>query len=96
MTTRQACGVPSPGRQRTGAHITCRYVAGVAFVASAGGFLFGYDLVIIAGALPFLTREFALSPALVPAGRPAAQFSGRFWDRCSGCGLRMRLAAGAR
>jgi sugar porter (SP) family MFS transporter len=41
-----------------------RYVAGVAFVASAGGFLFGYDLVIIAGALPFLKREFALSPAL--------------------------------
>jgi sugar porter (SP) family MFS transporter len=40
-----------------------RYAAGVAFVASAGGFLFGYDLVIIAGALPFLTREFALSPA---------------------------------
>jgi len=40
-----------------------RYVAGVAFVASAGGFLFGYDLVIISGALPFLTREFALSPA---------------------------------
>lgn len=40
------------------------YVAGVAFVASAGGFLFGYDLVIIAGALPFLTRDFALSPAL--------------------------------
>jgi len=41
-----------------------RYVAGVAFVASAGGFLFGYDLVIIAGALPFLKRDFALSPAL--------------------------------
>ncbi len=41
-----------------------RYVAGVAFVASAGGFLFGYDLVIIAGALPFLTREFSLSPAM--------------------------------
>jgi sugar porter (SP) family MFS transporter len=40
-----------------------RYAAGVAFVASAGGFLFGYDLVIIAGALPFITREFALSPA---------------------------------
>jgi len=40
-----------------------RYAAGVAFVASAGGFLFGYDLVIIAGALPFLTREFSLSPA---------------------------------
>lgn len=41
-----------------------RYVAGVTFVASAGGFLFGYDLAIIAGALPFLTREFALAPAL--------------------------------
>jgi sugar porter (SP) family MFS transporter len=41
-----------------------RYVAGVAFVASAGGFLFGYDLVIIAGALPFLKRDFALSPAM--------------------------------
>jgi sugar porter (SP) family MFS transporter len=41
-----------------------RYVSGVAFVASAGGFLFGYDLVIIAGALPFLSREFALSPRL--------------------------------
>lgn len=41
-----------------------RYVAGVAFVASAGGFLFGYDLVLIAGALPFLKREFALSSAM--------------------------------
>ena len=41
-----------------------RYVSGVAFVASAGGFLFGYDLVIIAGALPYIKREFALSPAM--------------------------------
>jgi len=41
-----------------------RYVAGVAFVASAGGFLFGYDLALIAGALPFLTRDFALSSAM--------------------------------
>lgn len=41
-----------------------RYVAGVAFVASAGGFLFGYDLALIAGALPFLTRDFALSSAV--------------------------------
>jgi sugar porter (SP) family MFS transporter len=57
------------GSQRFGAAsdkvtYNLRYVAGVAFVASAGGFLFGYDLVIIAGALPFLRREFALSPAL--------------------------------
>jgi len=41
-----------------------RYVTGVAFVASAGGFLFGYDLALIAGALPFLTRDFALSSAV--------------------------------
>lgn len=41
-----------------------RYVAGVAFVASAGGFLFGFDLVIIAGALPYIKRDFALTPAL--------------------------------
>jgi sugar porter (SP) family MFS transporter len=64
--------VPLDGRpvsQRTGGAsdkvaYNLRYVAGVAFVASAGGFLFGYDLVIIAGALPFLTRDFALSPAM--------------------------------
>lgn len=37
------------------------YLARVALVASAGGFLFGYDLVIIAGALPFLERAFGLS-----------------------------------
>src|SRR5690348_795253 len=41
-----------------------RYVVGVAFVASAGGFLFGYDLALIAGALPFLSRDFALSSAV--------------------------------
>ena len=40
------------------------YLAGTALVASAGGFLFGYDLALIAGALPFLKREFALSSAL--------------------------------
>ena len=41
-----------------------RYLAGIALVASAGGFLFGYDLALIAGALPFLKRDFALSSAL--------------------------------
>lgn len=41
-----------------------RYVAGIAFVASAGGFLFGYDLALIAGALPFLRRDFALTSAM--------------------------------
>ncbi|MCO5235194.1 MAG: sugar porter family MFS transporter [Chitinophagaceae bacterium] len=41
-----------------------RYIFGVTLVASVGGFLFGFDLVIIAGALPFLETDFHLSPAL--------------------------------
>lgn len=40
------------------------YVYKVALVASLGGFLFGYDLVIIAGALPFLVDYFHLTPAM--------------------------------
>ena len=39
------------------------YLTGVALVASAGGFLFGFDTALIAGALPFLKREFVLSSA---------------------------------
>lgn len=41
-----------------------RYIFGVTLVASVGGFLFGFDLVIIAGALPFLSSDFQLTPAL--------------------------------
>ena len=40
------------------------YVYKVALVASIGGFLFGYDLVIIAGALSFLEQEFNLSATM--------------------------------
>lgn len=40
------------------------YIFGVTLVASVGGFLFGFDLVIIAGALPFLETDFQLTPAL--------------------------------
>ena len=36
------------------------YVFLVAFVAAVGGFLFGYDLCIIAGAQRFLRETFAL------------------------------------
>jgi sugar porter (SP) family MFS transporter len=50
------------------------YVAGVASVASAGGFLFGYDLAIIAGALPFLTRDFQLTPAMAGWAASSAIF----------------------
>lgn len=40
------------------------YVTKVAVVASVGGFLFGFDLVIISGALPFLKSDFQLSEAM--------------------------------
>lgn len=40
------------------------YIFKVTLVASVGGFLFGYDLVVIAGALPFLVEHFHLSPAM--------------------------------
>lgn len=40
------------------------YIYIIALVASIGGFLFGYDLVIISGALPFLEESFSLTPAL--------------------------------
>lgn len=59
-----------PPTNMTGAGMQARdkpnlaYVARVALVASTGGFLFGYDMALMAGALPFLEREFALTPAL--------------------------------
>jgi sugar porter (SP) family MFS transporter len=40
------------------------YVYKIALVASMGGFLFGFDLVVIAGALPFLDAYFHLTPAM--------------------------------
>ena len=39
------------------------YAFGVAFVASVGGFLFGYDLAIVCGANLYLREVFHLSPA---------------------------------
>ena len=40
------------------------YIYIIVLVAAIGGFLFGYDLVVIAGALPFLERHFHLSAAM--------------------------------
>lgn len=40
------------------------YIFKVALIASVGGFLFGYDLVIIAGALPYLSEYFQLTPVM--------------------------------
>ena len=40
-----------------------RYVFSIAFVASVGGFLFGYDLAIMGGANEYLRQQFGLSDA---------------------------------
>ena len=40
------------------------YLYGIALVASVGGFLFGFDLSLISGALIFLTDHFQLTPAM--------------------------------
>jgi hypothetical protein len=39
------------------------YLYTVSLVAATGGFLFGYDLSLISGAVIFLKQEWALSPA---------------------------------
>ena len=39
------------------------YVVGIATVAAIGGYLFGYDLVLMSGANIFLREQFALSNA---------------------------------
>ena len=47
----------------TNATQSTRFAFGVAFVASAGGFLFGYDFAIVSGANLYLKDVFHLSPA---------------------------------
>ncbi len=51
---RRAGAVPLPGQ------LNARYVTFLACTAALGGLLFGFDIAIIAGAGPFLTRRFAL------------------------------------
>ncbi|SEM30649.1 MFS transporter, sugar porter (SP) family [bacterium A37T11] len=38
------------------------YIIGISFISALGGYLFGFDFAVIAGALPFLRQEFMLSP----------------------------------
>jgi SP family xylose:H+ symportor-like MFS transporter len=38
-----------------------RYVLGISFISALGGYLFGFDFAVIAGALPFLKAVFSLS-----------------------------------
>ena len=50
---------PVPG-QNAGIHMVYLYL--IVLVAAVGGFLFGYDLSLISGAIIFLKAEFALNP----------------------------------
>ena len=43
--------------------LNSRFVYSVSLVAAVGGFLFGFDLAVMAGAIPFLMRRFSLAPA---------------------------------
>lgn len=38
------------------------YIIGISFISALGGYLFGFDFAVIAGALPFLRVQFALDP----------------------------------
>ena len=47
--------------QKIDAQINLRYVYFLAAVASIGGFVFGYDAAVIAGAIGFLQTKFELT-----------------------------------
>ena len=37
------------------------YILGISFISALGGYLFGFDFAVIAGALPFLEKQFGLN-----------------------------------
>lgn len=41
-----------------GAQFNSRYITRIAFISALGGYLFGFDFAVIAGALPFLKTQF--------------------------------------
>jgi len=49
----QVAGAPAKGRRG--------YVYLISLVAAVGGLLFGFDIAVIAGAIPFITRHFSLT-----------------------------------
>jgi len=49
-------------KPRPSAGIHAGYVLSISFISALGGYLFGFDFAVIAGALPFLRGAFALSP----------------------------------
>jgi MFS transporter, SP family, xylose:H+ symportor len=45
----------------TGSGINQSYILGVSFISALGGYLFGFDFAVIAGALPFLKEQFSFN-----------------------------------
>jgi MFS transporter, SP family, xylose:H+ symportor len=43
-------------------HYKSGYILRISFISALGGYLFGFDFAVIAGALPFLKAQFALDP----------------------------------
>ena len=67
--------------------INIRYVAFLACTAALGGLLFGFDIAIITGAGPFITREFSLSDLGL-----GWAFSSLLFGCVLGCSIAGRLA----
>ena len=44
---------------------TSKYLLGISFVSTIGGFLFGYDTAIISGCNTFLEQQFQLTPTML-------------------------------
>src|SRR5438067_8578172 len=61
-----------------------RYVFLVATVAATGGFLFGYDLAVVSGAIIFLQKQFALSTYQVGFAIGSAQIGCILAPFCAG------------
>ena len=53
------CNIPSTDRDE---QVSTRYLYTIVLIAAVGGFLWGYDLSLISGAIIFLKEEFSLTP----------------------------------
>lgn len=66
------------------------YILGISFISALGGYLFGFDFAVIAGALPFLRPEFGLNAwwegfltgSLALGCIVGCLFAGTLADRC--------------
>lgn len=47
--------------QNNGTRLNHRFILQVSFISALGGYLFGFDFAVIAGALPFLKQQFQLN-----------------------------------